>query len=424
MPLVTKDIVPVGTFFVNSPEGKKKVNFTEAMLQTMAKSANGMISAKMKIPMPFGHRKDAVPIDMNMQTNLTPDKNNGYWDGYYVQPNEDNIPTLYGFSNLEGSSEDKDSPYYKAKHQCKEVSVSFMEEYEDGNGRKWPYGIIHTALVNNPVVSGQQGFQDVLPGALVLSMSTMDVDDISNQTTLLTKLRSMLKESVNLVLSESCTMSTLVRDLLTAAEQIKALKPDNAQDLNPLPVFPISMSNLGAEMKFTYEQAKPIVEGKVVNPSTNAPYTYADFGVTEPSKAPMDLSALQAQLADKDKQLAQLSGVTKALLAQTANNITSNITQRINNLVASKRVTQDYATTQLVPKVAFSLSVLEDSSVAPHPLELTLSTLEAIPAPKTPPQAQSYGGGMVLNQPFTDTSAPLEGDVLKDILAQIENAGE
>lgn len=424
MPLLKKAIVPVGTFLVRTPTGNQSVAFDKPKLQMMAATTNNMIGAGLRSPMPFGHRKDIVPIEMNMASNYTPDKNNGYWDSYAVEE-EAGIPTLFGYSNLDGSDSDKESAYYKAKHQCKEVSVSFAEMYVDGKGRKWPCGIIHTALVNNPVVPGQSEFQDVPEGSITLSLSTMDCNDISNQQSLLAKAKILLQEAVNLVLPADTTVDTVLRDLISIATQMKALRPQEGQEFSPLPVYPISMSNIGDDMKFTKEQADPIVASKVLNPATKQPYTYADFGITEAATQSLELSGLQADLVKKDGIIAQLSNFSKALSGQVHHAMTGTTTSRINALESSGRINKDVAT-GLRAQLPFQLSLADDHNFAPHPLEATLSILESLSAPSS--HAQPTGGfqipGMSVPQPYSEphSNTPLEKSVLDDILAQVEAA--
>lgn len=423
MPLLKKAIVPVGTFLVRTPTGTQSVQFDKPKLQLMAATTNTMIAAGLRSPMPFGHRKDIVPIEMNMSSNYTPDKNNGYWDSYAVEE-EAGIPTLFGYSNLDGSDKDKDSAYYKAKHQCKEVSVSFAETYVDGRGRKWPCGIIHTALVNNPVVPGQSEFQDVPEGSITLSLSTLDCNDISNQQSLLAKAKILLQEAVNLILPADTTVDTVLRDLISIATQMKASRPQEGQEFSPLPVYPISMSNIGDDMKFTKDQADPIIASKVVNPATKQPYTYADFGIVEATPS-LELSVLQADLVKKDGIIAQLSNFSKALAGQVHNAVTGTTTSRINSLETSGRINKDVAT-GLRAQLPFQLSLADDHNFAPHPLDATLSILESLPAPSS--HAQPTGGfqipGVTVPQPYAEphSNAPLEKSVLDDILAQVEAA--
>lgn len=420
MPRVVKEILPEGSFRVRTPEGYIKDKFDKPRLERIANTANQMIGAGLAIPMPIGHRDEAIPIELDITKSANPVENNGYWGGYFVD-NSNGVATLYGWADLEGSEEDKTSPYYVAKHKIKEVSSRFLSEYTDGKGRTWKDATLHTALVLHPVVPGQKGFEDVPMNTV--SMSSLDYDDTENQSGILRKLKEALKKAFNVELGDDCTPKTMLRDLYIAVNQFAALKESSGEE-DHVPVYPITMSSLGEDMKLTIDQAKALVATKAVNPATKVAFTLADFGYTEtPPAQQSDMSALQTQLAEKDQTINGMAQLLKAMKTNVVQNVTQSITSRIDNLVNSGRVTKEIADTLLRPKIQYDMSILNDGAFAPHPLELTLSSFEQLPA-KEPANKQANFAGVFAPNPLPqgDNSGPLEGDVLKNILEEIDSA--
>jgi hypothetical protein len=353
MPRVVKEILPAGAYRVRTPAGPVQDKYDKERLDRIANTANQMIAAGLAIPMPLGHRDDAVPVEMDITKSANPADNNGYWGGYYVD-NKDGIATLYGWADLEGSEEDKDSPYYIAKHKVKEVSSRFLTEYTDGKSRTWKDATLHTALVLHPVVPGQKGFEDAPIGAV--SMSSLDYDDESNQVGIIRKLKEALKKAFNVELSDDCTPKTILRDMYIAINQFASLKDANGED-DMVPVYPITMSNLaGDDMKITLEQAQSIVATKAVNPATKKAYTFADLGHVDPSQQKADMSNVEEALQEKDKTIAGLTQIVKALKNNMAQAVQSSIVSRIDNLVNTGRISKDLADQQLRNKLAFDMS--------------------------------------------------------------------
>jgi len=401
MAVLMKEIIPVGPYLVNSPQGRIRRSFDEPYLRKVAATANSMIAAGLKIPAPFGHHKEANPVtEIDFVSKpTTPFTNAGYWSYFTVEPNDKGIATLKGIADISGSKEDSNSPYFKALNSAKEVSMSMRDEYTDGLERKWQDAIIHVALVNHAVVPDQKDFEEV-PGGAIINMSMMDDDDVDYDPTMVTALKAILKSAVNIVLPDSCTAKTFMRDLLVAASQVKANRPEDGQTLEPVPIY---MSINGDTSMLTEVQASALVATKAVNPATKLPFTMADFGFT-PKSNDISLSALQAQLTEKDSKLAQMANLLKALAQNTTAATQSAIQSRINKLIAAGTITKEYADAMLQPKVAFEMSVLSTGEVAPHQLEITLSALEAIPARNPAPELPAHGG-YLQPKPYGDNSS-------------------
>ena len=163
---------------VNSPQGRVARSFDVESITRHAATANNMLQRGLRIPCPFAHHKEAVPVKSTVEP--SPYNNAGYWELFSIRKNDKGKPALFGIIDLPGSDNEPDSPYYKAKNTAKEVSISIKPEYLDGTGTKWEDVIMHVALVNHPVVPDQEPFKDIPDGSLVVNMSLMETEDVLN----------------------------------------------------------------------------------------------------------------------------------------------------------------------------------------------------------------------------------------------------
>jgi hypothetical protein len=378
MPILRKEIVPVGRFLASTPEGGRVwQDFTKEFVTQLVTTTNSMLNGGLKVPAPFGHKKTALPEVLKDAKTPPPFDNAGYWIQFAIEPNEQNKESLYGYVDVPGSDEDPNSPYYKAKNTAKEVSLSYKDSFQDGLGRVWNKGIMHVALVNHPIAPGQEEFKDVPDSSFVVNMSMMDKDDVS-ETQLLSQLREALSSSLELTLPSTANVSQFLRDLLVAVLQLK--KP---KDSSLLDIAPIYMSQLGEEMNLTLQQATAIVDSKVTNPASGKPYTLSDFGF-QVTPGNVNIQELQMSIAEKDKTIATQSSLLKALSDTVKKNITDNISKRLEALKTKKLISEDQIKSQYEPKLAFEMSLSADGTIAPHPLETVLTALESVQADTTP----------------------------------------
>ena len=378
MPIVKKEIVADKTYMANSKNGRVPRAFTPDYQQRLIHTSNSMIGAGLRIPFPFGHSKAAKPqteIELNQGTPQSSYNNIGYWSFFNQEPNSEGKLAIFGYTDLPGSDTETDSAYYKAKNSAKEVSISVHDEYEDGLQRKWKDAIMHVAAVNHPAAPGTSDWQDVPDGALI--MSAMDDDDYTPDTGGLITALKTAAASYGIVLPSDCSPKTILRDLLVAFSQ---KSPGSGLEMAPVPIY-MSATSGDDSMAFSKEQAEALVSTKAVNPNTKLPFTMEDFGFKLQVPQSADLSALQAQLSALQTENANLSKLVKAVATSATNSIKSTIQTRLNAL--KERGLPEAAVATLQPQVEFQMSILADGSTAPHPLEVTLSTLEAsLPAAK------------------------------------------
>lgn len=409
MPLLRKHVLSPGKFKVTTSNGPMWKEFSIEDLQRYSDNTNKMLNAGLKVPAPFGHSKKAVPNKEEPKD--SPFNNAGYWEMFRIEPTEKGELGVFGYASIPGSDQDSNSPYFKAKHTAKEVSVCTKELFEDGHGNKWNDIFAHVALVNNPVFHGQEEFQDFPENSLTVNMSMAysDNDPVENE---LPALRKALLEAFDISLPECKDVKQFVRDLLVAALQ----KKPNQGSAQTFEISPVYMSLEGNDMKLTIDQAKAVVATKAVNPATQAPFTLADFGFSE-STSDVQLSLLQEDLKKKEAVIVKQQSIIKALQSASAETIKKNIAQRINQLVSKNIITKTHAEAQLLPKLEFQMSLDESGAISSHPLEITLSTLEAL----VPVQGSNGSQGIPAANPYAETS---QGDnmTLTDIMKEFDEA--
>lgn len=420
MPLLTKEILPKNTYKVRVGHNRVSKQFDEAYLARIAEQSNKMIAAGLVIPAPFDHHKDAIPktkqeIEVNKAASSF--NNAGDWKQFWIAPNSKGVPTLYGQVDAPGSDSDKDSPYYKLKNVCKEVSISLADNFEDGLSRTWTDGLLHVAVVNHAIVPDQSPFEDSVS---IVNMSMADPDDDisdddgepgSKSEGVIDELKTALQSKLNLVLPSDSNPKTFMRDLLTAVLNIV---PTNNQQVEPIPVYmSIGDSN---DMGISQAQAEALVATKAVNPATNKPFTMEDLGFkVAPPVAPTDMSGLTSKVAELEKENTTLRQVAGMLKKQFETKITDSLRTRIDKLIAAGVVTKEWAEQMFTPQLtSYNMSALPTGEIAPHPLEITLSALEAV-MPKKPQQSDGlpYGSQIL---PFDDGSLDLStSDMDKEI---------
>lgn len=382
MAIFRKAILSSGKYMASKAGQRCTAEFPESRLQRMAKTANEMIQAGLKIPGPFDHTPKAIPVT-DLATNSF--NNGGFWRKFWVEM-KNNVPTLFGEIDAPGDVNDMNSPAGKLGKTVQECSVSVRDEFTDGAGRLWKDDpIMHVALCCHPVDFAQPNFE-LLADDCVLSMSCLlstqyDASDIS-------LLREKLRSVAKIFLPESCTMENLANFLLVSLQQLELSKDGDTQTnedrdavIEPSPTF---LSTEVFEMKFSKEQAEAIVATKAVNPVTKKPFELTDFEIegadlstqTTPSTQPTESEPKD------DQDTTQLSVFAKAITKRYVTDMRDNLQRRVQALVDSGRCTKDYADKHLVPQVASVNLSFENNEIAKPTIEVLLEGLEALPAPR------------------------------------------
>lgn len=405
MPRITKPIIRAGKFLVRGKDGERRwETFDTARLARISNTSNAMVAAGLKIPGPFRHLKEAVPITVN--EGAPSYDNGGYWDSFYVGKDEKGREAVFGVFDAPGSIDDKESSYYKAMNTNKEVSISLTDNFTDGNSQTWTDGLMHCALVNHAVMPDQQGFKDFSDGMEVINMSMVEDDDPTLQQGVMSDIRAALLANFKVVVPETSSIAKFLDYLKVALMQTPSQGGDNN-----LETHPIYMSIEGAEMQLDQSQAEALVASKTVNPVTKAPFTMEDLGFAKKVETPVVAPPVTKEAPDEASKI-----LLRAMAKRLATNIKETITSRINALIASGKIDQEYANKELLPKVGFNMSIVDgadgEKDLAAHPLETVLSIIEAQPALATKKGANDT---TFEDNPFADSGAVDQAEIDKEL---------
>lgn len=366
MPKFRKSILPVGQYLVTRPDGTRTLKtFTKEYLETVAKNATEMLKAGLRIPAPFRHAKEALPVEEIPETNSY--DNAGYWEEVSIE-DMDGVPTLCGIVDAPGKEDDYDSPAGKLAHRIKEVSACIVDKWTDGKNRDWGPSMLHGAAVVNPVVPGQEEFsllsfpdQSLILSASAALEQTPTADSIAD-------LSKAFQDSVGIYLPPGTPPQDLVKVLLVSLKQHKMSADQSIEDQEIVDTQSIFMSlPEGTKMSLSRKQAEELVALGAINPKTNEAFKLEDFNVDDaPSAEHQYALALTSQLTQEKKQ-----GLYK----------------RVNTLVETGRTTKEYADSKLIPEVEkYELSLGDNAVFQPNAIDMLVESLEALPGKEKSPE--------------------------------------
>ena len=359
MPKFKKSILPVGKYLVTRPNGSRTLKeFTKDYLTKVADNANDMIAAGLRIPAPFRHAKEAVPVEEIPETDSF--DNAGYWEKVSLE-DIDGVPTLCGIVDSPGSEEDFNSPAGKLAHRIKEVSACIVDNWTDGKNRNWGPSMLHGAAVVNPVVPDQEGFAllSFPDQSLILSASSALVDQSPEMDNIADLAKAF--ENIGIYLPSGTSSQDLVKVLLVSLKQHKLSIDQTSDDQEIVDTQSIFMSlPEGTLMPLSRKQAEELVSLGAINPKTKEAFKVEDFDVDDsPSPENQYALALTSQLTEEKKH-----GLFK----------------RVNTLIETGRTTKEYADTKLIPEVEkYTLSLGDNAVFQPNAIDMLVDSLEALP---------------------------------------------
>ena len=358
----TKEILPEGQYLVTTPTGSRILKeFSADYLKTVAKNATDMIAAGLRIPIPFRHSKDAVPLEENIETDSF--DNAGYWTSVYVD-NVDGVATLCGVADSPGNIDDMDTPAGKLCHRVKEVSACIVDSWRDGKNRAWGPSMLHGAAVVNPVVPGQKEFALLsFPGdSVMLSMSSM-LDQAPSMESIAT-LSKELEKSVGIYIPPGTLPQDLIKVLLVSLKQHSLTSDQSIEDQEIIDTQSIFMSlPKGKKMPLKKVQAEELVALGALHPETKKPFKIEDFDIDDaPTPESQYALALTVELVGEKK---------------------TGLKNRVNHLVNTGRTTKEYAESTLYPEVdKYELSLGEGAKFRKNAIDFLVESLEALPVPE------------------------------------------
>lgn len=355
MPKLKKEILPEGEYLVATPSGKRQFKrFEPEYLSTVVVNTNKMIEAGLKVPAPYKHLKEAVPVSDELHENSY--DNAGYWDKFdIVEKNGKKLIT--GVVDAPGETSNLSTPAGKLSNTIQEVSVCIKDSWTDGLGREWGPCILHCAPVLHPVVPGQDGFS-LLEDAVALSVSGLAIEP---SVTNLAELSKELEDSAGLYIPPDTMLEELPRVLLTVLKQKKLSDTSDSGEHEVVEVTGVFMSLPdGEKMPISKSNAEYLLSLGAINPKTQKPFTLEDFEI---KTDPKDVYAL---------------AVTNELTEQRK----SDLKRRVSTLVDTKRTTQEYAEKSLYPMIdTYELSLGEGAKFRPNTVDMLVENLENLPAP-------------------------------------------
>lgn len=404
MPKFKKKILPEGQYLVIGKDQERKlVSFDKEKLNTISKNTQSMIDSGLKIPAPFQHLKEAVPVT-EVPINSSYD-NAGYWDKVWTEE-QDGITFLWAEVDAPGEETDFNSPAGKIQNTIKEVSACISDEWIDGVGRKWGPCMTHGALVVHPVVPGQDNFS-VIDNSVALSISGI-VSEVNPGD--MSELSKALADSVKVFLSPDTLLTDLPKALMVALRQYKLCIDSTDEDSEVVQTQPIFMSLTDVkEMPLTKKEAENLLALGAINPKTNKAFVFEDFEIKEDPRDKLNLS-LVSNIAETQKE---------------------SLRRRAEQLVKDGRMQKEYAEAKVYPQIdKIDLSLVSfdnDNKLNPMPVETVIESLEALPVPSGKEGDDSKLnfalGDEIVTPPHSKEKDQLSGDqqnaLIQELLAQM-----
>lgn len=436
----TKKIASPGTYSVPIPGGKegetRQVILDRERFKRWAANFDAMSQAGLKIPAPYRHDPQAMPVRLHGDAQDVDAYNNaGFWSKVWVGDDG----ALYGKLEVP-----RDEDASKIGSTVVEVSPLAKSSWSDGAGNVYEDAITHIALVTHPVVPGQDNFVSGDANkitAMAFSSENMiaaegvklAMDDpsqvrgsgpenVNASTATLQDALKLLREKKGLTLPGDTNETNLIERLVVALTAIESeTNPDDDDGITNPPnkskeqPAPIAMSN---ELQFA--QFNPVT-GERLPDEQIAKNKAAAEAAQKSTDLPLS-QEIQAQMAFAKKTIAQ------------------NYRSRVEQLVRTGRCTPAYANKHLKPLLDdIQLSFDSQGNAHAGHLDVILNSLEALPQGNTltgltPTTArkgrnekfeEAYSlGGDVQEEEFHDDFAPMsDAEVDQVVQEQFRSAG-
>ena len=138
--LFKKDILMIGVY--EHPVFGWTMDITEERLHRFVAAFKVMRENGVDVEVPIDHSGSAA-------------SNLGYVVDMFVEPNDEGVPTLYGMHEIRGSDA------IDIVERNKNISVLIDPDFKDGKGKSYGEAIVHSSIVQQPIVPGQADFEPV-----------------------------------------------------------------------------------------------------------------------------------------------------------------------------------------------------------------------------------------------------------------------
>lgn len=376
-----KEVISPGVYWPRDKDGKPyRREVTAEDIQKWHDETKRAISNGNQIPMPYVHDPKAIPFLQNQP------KPGSFQNGGYVKDlriREDGMLEAI----VEAATVQDAKKFGTSSRQ-----VSFWEQpWVDGHGNKYEHAWRHLAVTNHPVNLKQKNFEPVAMPSEGLALSlwmAIEPDqygqDIGNpdaeqQNPLESVLEKLAK--FGLALPDTTCDQNLVQNLDAALTAVLSYReqregegderleqpPEGAKRQQPAP---LAMAT-DKELQFALDTVRATPN----NPATSKPWTADELKAGYQAH-----QATQPTLEFSTEQKSQLAAIQKQAKLRLGD--------RIQALIASKRITLEYANTELAPLLnATDLKFSTEGDVLENtPLHTILNALE-----KAAPGAAMHG---------------------------------
>lgn len=389
MPLFSKQILKPGRYLARDLTGKRvEFNVTPERIEHWIENFGKMKRAGLNVPAPWKHDPKSVP-----SSEASSRDNAGFWEKLWVAPDG----CLHGQINVPRAEDAS-----RIGTTVKEVSPLVRPEWKDGMGADWQDSISHIALVQKPVASGQDNFEEVVEekDRLAVAASLTDYVGVALDA-------NIAGDDQSGKLPTSATAPS-IQDVLAALAETGLSLPEDTTFENLAERIVVACKAISGSQDSEDETQ----EGKPMTKEQPNPIAMAEEIKILKETVTTKTTELETQTAANTKLKTRVDGFVALSLEQQK----KGFEVRLSDLAKppSPKLTQEFYNKTIKPLLdAYVLSFDEDGKIQPTELDLIIETLEA--SPGIDPKAQFFQGsgvqlGPVHEEPNPFSHTPEEDD--------------
>jgi hypothetical protein len=315
------------------------------------------------------------------------DINAGFWENLRVENDPVLGDTLVGDLDVPGDPNDPNTPAGKVGTSVRETSIFVNDDFQDGRHNQYNDIPLHIALVTHPIQPGQPNFT-APANSLALAMSQMTFTMAAAPQGAYGSDRSKPSST------EPTKPGAVDQDRTDPGRQPiqSATAPDINQVIQALRGCGIGLPQDTTDANFLERLMVALGQKQISDGGDDegSPYQQPEGAVTK-TPAPVAMSQNTPITPDNFKDISAevfmshpaaqaLKTANEQLVAHANAQARTARQQRITSLIASGRITKEYAEQVLKPMVdTFQMSFV--ANAPPAALDATLSALEVLPVP-------------------------------------------
>lgn len=170
-------------------------------------------------------RDNGIDVEVPVNHSYDARDNIGYVVDMFVEDDAEGVPTLYGIHEIIGSNN------IELVKTNRNVSVAISKDFKDGKGNAYGEAIVHSSVVQQPVVPGQSDFVPIAASRMyetqnvLYKVNTMEKGETMPNVIPLDKLRELLGAGDDL--TEENALSRLNEMLKSKDEKLSTLQKEN-----------------------------------------------------------------------------------------------------------------------------------------------------------------------------------------------------